>query len=340
VQVSRLGRLAVLDETEAVDLLRVLAEARTGRPPVPPREQPRTAGGVIELARPAAAQATQEAQRTQDDAPNPSNDAEQPAPAEAIAPAVEAARVRIRLLGAVEIDGMRAPAEDRWRPQCLEVLAYLAVCGGSATRDALLEDLLPDKAFAAAPQHLYNYVSLLRKVLNLTGGDATYLTSVKKRYTLTRDLLDVDVWRMADALTAANDATSDRDRETALRAAVGAYNGPFAADQPYEWAEPYRAEIDRKYLNAITMLAELLVDEEPAGALRLLETAIGHHRHAEPLYALAMHAHSALGRHASVTAVKNDLVAALAELDSEPEPQTLALYQRLTARTGRRPNTP
>jgi DNA-binding SARP family transcriptional activator len=83
-------------------------------------------------------------------------------------------------------------------------------------------------------------------------------------------------------------------------------------------------------LDAALALADLLADR-PAEQLTVLETAIGHHRYAEPLYQAAIRAHAALGQLDAIRAVRRTLTRRLAEIDAEPSDDSLALADRLVA---------
>jgi two-component SAPR family response regulator len=216
----------------------------------------------------------------------------------------------------------------------MELLVYLIARDGSATIDALKEDLVPDATVSKAPNRIHTYVYALRLALRRTGGRATYISHPRHRYVLNRDALDVDLWRMRDALAAAQ-AANGQQRVAALRRAIAAYRGPFAQDARYEWAEPYREAIRRQALDAHLALADALTGQ-PEQALTVLDTAIAHDPYAEQLYQAAMRRHADLGDIDAIAACFTELTRRLEELDAEPSDQTTELAGALTDDVRRR----
>lgn len=66
------------------------------------------------------------------------------------------------------------------------------------------------------------------RVLRRTGGPADHLIRSGPRYRLNHDVLDVDLWRMRDALREAEHADEPEVRVAALHRAVGCYRGELA----------------------------------------------------------------------------------------------------------------
>jgi DNA-binding SARP family transcriptional activator/nucleoid-associated protein YgaU len=235
--------------------------------------------------------------------------------------------------GIVAVDPDRLP-----RRKALELLVYLAVHDGSATVEAILDDLLPDAPASKAPERLHTYVSDLRSVMRRVGGPATYLTHPHQRYTLNPDVVDVDLWRMRAAIREAHQAGDPRQRIDALQQAVDAYRGPLADGADYEWAESYREAIRQQALDAHLALADALADD-PAAQARVLEAAIGHSPYSEHLYQRAMRIRAALGHLDAIRTLRRALDRALAEIDAEPSDDTITLADELIAdlqRPGRR----
>jgi DNA-binding SARP family transcriptional activator len=250
-------------------------------------------------------------------------------------------RVEVTVLGAPTI--VDADPTTSLRAKSLELLVYLAIHDGDASQEAILDDLLPDAPAAKAPHRLHTYVSALRKTLRHTGGPGTYLTHPAHRYALNPDTVDVDLWRMRHALREAAQTTDDQARVAALRRAVATYAGPLAHDFDYEWIEPYRQAVRQQALDACLALADAL-QGQPTETLAVLEAALRHNPHAEPLYQAAMRAHAALGHLDAIRTLRRTLTRHLAEIDAEPSDDTIALadhlvagLQRPTRRSGPRP---
>ncbi|WBB78582.1 BTAD domain-containing putative transcriptional regulator [Micromonospora sp. WMMD882] len=351
------GRLAVLTPAETIDLITMLAEAHTGArqtpaaaeststgrtrepKPAPTDIPPTDAGDPERVGQPERDdQAPADADTTPDpvaDAPphtasTPNTDRRDPAedPADgddADTGTQPGGPVAVRVLGDARIVDMDTTVP--LRAKSLELLVYLVVHEGDATQDAILDDLLPDAPRSKAPHRLHTYVSALRKTLSRTGGAGAYLTHPPRRYALNRQMLDVDLWRMRDALRDAERATDPTDRLTALRAAVHAYGGGLAEGFDYEWIEAHREGIRRQAVDAHLALATATTD--PAEALTVLEAAIRHDPYAEPLYQQAMRVRAALGHLDEIRALRRTLARRLGEIDVEPSEDTTALADQL-----------
>ncbi|MGC4808733.1 BTAD domain-containing putative transcriptional regulator [Micromonospora sp. DT233] len=361
------GRLTVIDPVEAADLLRVLAESHTGDPqpsaPVEPAPMPRphdqagladSSGLVLNdekatLVRESAGPRREptavttsspkdgRAEEQAATAPPGHEDGEGSGDETAARPDGDDApgasgRVGVQVLGDARI--IDVDTTQPLRGKSLELLVYLAARGGTASQEAILEDLLPEAASSKAPHRLHTYVYNLRRVLKSTGGPATYLSHPGRRYILHREAVAVDLWRMSNAIDEANRATTPAARVAALRRAVDAYQGPLASGKGYEWVEPYREAVQRQASDAALALADAL-DEQPGAALAVLTTAIRHHPHAEALYQAAMRAHAALGDAPAIRDLHRQLARSLDEIDTEVSDETTALAGALIGRAQR-----
>ncbi|MFI7651041.1 BTAD domain-containing putative transcriptional regulator [Micromonospora sp. NPDC049460] len=242
-------------------------------------------------------------------------------------PAPQQGRVEVAVLGPPAIAG--ADPQRKPRAKSLELLVYLAVRDGSASAEAILDDLLPDAPASKALHRLHTYVSDLRAVLRHNAGPGTYLTHPHHRYQLNHDRFDIDLWRMRAAIRAADAATTPADRIEALRRAVASYR-PLAEGCDYEWLEPHRQAVQREALDAAAALVEELASH-PDQQIAVLDTAINQHPYAETLYQTAMRAHARLGHLDTIRALRRTLTRRLAEIDAEPADDTLALADRLIA---------
>ena len=344
-----IGRLTVLEPTETLDLLAVLAEAYTGEAPSPaPTEPTPTAHRTGAQPDPRTPQAHQHQPATMPaDTPlhgahheiqaldtghadaldrtlatsTPATSSTPPAPETGTL-----TTVAITVLGAPAL--AHADPQRSLRAKSLELLVYLAARDGTATTEAILDDLLPDAPASKATHRLHTYVSDLRSVLRHHGGPGTYLTHPRHRYELNPDRLDVDLWRMRAALRAANTATSKAERVAALRRAVDTYRAPLADGSAYEWIEPHREAVRQQALDAAVALTEEL-DGQPAEQLAVVDAAIGQHPYAEQLYQVAMRARAHLGDIDGVRALRRTVTRQLADIDAEPSDDTLTLADQL-----------
>ncbi|WP_428962972.1 BTAD domain-containing putative transcriptional regulator [Micromonospora fluostatini] len=311
-------RLTVVDQADTVDLITTLAESH-GIGVEPPPPHPATDG-----APPPAEEPTPRS----DQAGTPPPELTSPPDADDSPRPATRGPVTITVLGQPAITSDQPPRP--LRAKALELLVYLAVHDGTATTEAILDDLLPDAPARTAGHRLHTYVSALRTALRHHGGPGTYLTHPAHRYTLNPDLLDIDLWRMRNAIRAADHATTAHDRVTHLRRAVEASRRPLADGCDYDWIEPHREAVRRQSIDATLALANAL-DGRPAEQVTILTTAIAQHPHTESLYQAAMRAHAALSQPDAVRALRRDLTRRLADIDTEPTDATLALADQLTA---------
>ena len=368
-----LGRLTVLDPIQTTDLIGTLAESHTGHPspaapaepppppapgptsntlapaptdpappPAPPsphREPPtdlppqdRRAPGAAVGKTPAPRPAETSVIAGEPTHPEVVQHRPDPADADPAEPPSHRGRIGVTVLGPPTISG--ADPHRPLRAKSLELLVYLAVHDGTAAAETILDDLLPDAPASKALHRLHTYVSDLRAALRATAGPGTYLTHTGRRYTLTTDTLDIDLWRQRAALRDATIADTPTERAAALRRAVDSYTGPLADGCDYEWVEPHREGVRRQALDAALALADLLTDQ-PAEQLTVLQTALAHHPYAEPLYQAAMRAHATLGHLDAIRALRRTLTRRLAEIDAEPTDDSLTLADHLVSQLHR-----
>jgi DNA-binding SARP family transcriptional activator len=237
-------------------------------------------------------------------------------------------RVKVTVLGPAGI--LDVPPGPTPRKKSVEVLVYLAVHDGQASAEAILDDLMPDVPASKAPGRLYTYISDLRTVLRRTGGPGTYLTHPNQRYALNHDIVEVDLWRMRDAIRDAEHGTDPTQRIAAWRRAVDTYGGQLAEGADYEWIEPYREAVRQQALDVYLALADALADN-PAEQVAVLDAAIRHNPYVEELYAQAMRARAALGHLDAIRTLRRALTRALSEIDAEPADETITLAEHLIA---------
>lgn len=193
-----------------------------------------------------------------------------------------------------------------------------------------------------------------------------------RRYRLHPVLLDTDYRRFTAALAAAAGArTSSGDGadgsgpayRAALQAAAQLYRGEPFDGSGYSWAEPSREALRRQATDALAALAESLTPDsdddrifgrisgpggravsqpdgpeiDPVEALTALERGIEVDPYNEELYRRIMRLHAAAGRRDAVRRTLRLLEARLIDLDTDPDPATLALATDLLrprSRTG------
>jgi DNA-binding SARP family transcriptional activator len=303
-------RLPVLEPDAAVQILTTLREAQTGKPPV--------------LASPAlpVTPVPLHASRTATPAE------EVPTPPAVTTPEPDSGPARLRVLGPPRIEDVTGPGRPL-RAKALELAVFLACHpDGVATRE-IGEYLEPDARISQADQRVHTNASNLRHVLARAGGVKNgYVVKSAGRYRLDPATVDVDVWQLRDVLRSATIATGPR-RRGLLTTACDLYTAPLAEGQDYEWLQPHREMVRRWGTEAHLLLADDLLDSNPQAASDLLDKAIGLDRYNEALYTKAMHARHALGDADGIRTLLRALTKALADLDAEPQEDTITLATQL-----------
>jgi DNA-binding SARP family transcriptional activator len=252
-------------------------------------------------------------------------------------------RARVLVLGPPRIADLAAPqqpGEQPLRSKALEVLVYLVAVGGQAPQHQVIADVLPNELRSRARHRLNTYVSNLRASLCRAGGKASYVASPARNYALNRGALDVDLWRMRDAIAVAEGSADPVTRLAALRAAVGCYLGALAEGRDYEWAEPFREAVRQQAVDAHLALVAVVGDDDPAEAVAVLRAAIGHDPYNELLYQQAMGLCARLGDVDGIRELRRNVTWRMAEIDTEPSEDTVALADRLVTDLRRRPRGP
>jgi DNA-binding SARP family transcriptional activator len=297
-------RVAVLDAPTALVALATLREAHTGEP----------------TAQSAPAASTAPVAPPLDTAP-------------ATAPAVPAAKVRLRVLGEPRVEDVTQPGRPL-RAKAAELAVFLACHPDGADTATIAEHLTPDARLRAATQQVHTNASNLRHVLGRAGGPRPGGYLLKKgaasRYRLDPATIEIDLWQLRDLLGRAR-RTNPPQRTDLLRQACDLYTAPLADDCHYDWVEPHRETARRWATEAHLLLAEDLLPADPQAASDVLDKAIGLDRYNEELYRAAMRARHALGDADGVRALLRALIKALHDLDAEPEPATADLAARLLA---------
>ncbi|GAA1020466.1 MULTISPECIES: bacterial transcriptional activator domain-containing protein [Amycolatopsis] len=149
------------------------------------------------------------------------------------------------------------------------------------------------------------------------------------QYRLDPATVDVDFWRFASAVTARRAAATAQHRTDACEAIVTHYGGTLADGLDSEWLAAAREATRRDALDAVAALARARVADDPDYTLDLLETARAFDPHNELVYRDIMRLQHRLGRHDAISRTLTLLRTRLAELDTTPTTDTVALAQRL-----------
>lgn len=231
--------------------------------------------------------------------------------------------VRVGLLGPFALDGAPLPRRTATR----ELIAYLALHPGGATRDQLLEALWPGTDPRRSQPRLWQATSEARKVL----GDA--FVSDDGRYQLDRDRIAVDLDELAPLLRRADAADRPADRARLLARADALWRGAPLDGADHEWAEGHQRRLRGERVELLRRLAETwLQADEAKRALDAAERGIALDELHEPSWRAALDAEARLGQRDAVEARYDALVRLLDDrLGLRPEPETTAVYRTLLA---------
>jgi DNA-binding SARP family transcriptional activator len=248
-------------------------------------------------------------------------------------PAVPAYRVRINVLGPLEVrrddDAVTDPVLRRQRVR--ELVCFLAIHRRSR-REQITDELWPD--LDDRGRNLRVTLNYVQRVLQpeRTGSDPPYFVRANGPWLVLEgtDRLSVDAWQLDALLDDAERAEQAGDPAAALasyRDALPLWQGEPFADAPYaSWAEAERTRLRVRYTVAAIRAGELeLAGGDPGRARGAAHRAIEAERTAEPAYQLLARAHLAENDAAAARHAIDACVAALAELDIEPDPATVAL---------------
>ncbi len=240
--------------------------------------------------------------------------------------------LRVQLLGPLRIWAHGNEITTGLRTGARELLAWYLLRPTGASAAEAIEAIWPDVPPERGPQRFWNALGNLRSRLRAADGTAGLEILVKTagRYRPETDQFDVDVWQFQAALaTAARSPDSTTARE-ALEAATATFHGDLLHGDDHLWVEPLREELHRRAIDAHLRLAELQADAgNPDAALETLERAITIDTLAEEAYRRILTIQASLDRVDAVRRTWELLRGRLAEIELDPEAETVAQYRKV-----------
>jgi predicted ATPase/DNA-binding SARP family transcriptional activator len=241
--------------------------------------------------------------------------------------------LRIRALGPlrVELRGRQLDGGVWSYAKPRELLVFLAVHPAGRTRDEIGRAIWAGASAAQVKNSFHVSLHHLRKTL----GDGGWVVMDGDRYRLAPDVrfdLDADRFeREARAALEAGSPTVDR-----LRQARALFGGDFLDGEVVgPWHEEHRDRLRRLWVDLSLRLAALLEADGDDGAAALMyhEVAVREELNEEAQRGL-MRTWSRTGHRARALRHYERLLAVLRdELDSEPEPETVAVYDGIRSAT-------
>jgi DNA-binding SARP family transcriptional activator len=243
----------------------------------------------------------------------------------------------VRCFGSFRVETGSAEVTGWTVQKARELLACLLARGGAPVlRDEVAEALWPDGDRAQVDHLLYNATYYLRRALKsaVPTTDVQVVAVSAQRYQLRSAMFRVDV----DAFDAHLRRAESLDGSEALveyERALALYQGDFLANEPYEWAEPYRREYQRRFIDAARRAAKLAVDcRDIARAVEFYRGILARDPIDEEAARGLMRCYGKLGDPNGVRKVYKVLCESLRrELEdekAEPLPETTALMRELT----------
>ncbi len=242
----------------------------------------------------------------------------------------------VRCLGSFRVETATGEVTDWTVQKAREMLAYLIARGGAPVlRDEVAEALWPDGDRAQVDHLLYNATYYLRRALKsaVRTSDIQPLVVSAQRYHLRSSMFRVDV----DAFDAHLRRTESMDGSEALveyERALALYQGDFAGNEPYDWAEAYRREYQRRFVDAAHRAAKLAVDcRDTAKAMEFHKGILARDPIDEEAARGLMRCYAKLGDLNGVRKVykvlSESLRRDLEDEKAEPLPETAALFHEL-----------
>jgi DNA-binding SARP family transcriptional activator len=209
-----------------------------------------------------------------------------------------------------------------------DVVALLALRPSGVTAEEGMETLWPELDGDVSP---FRYAACkARAVLRRATGrkDLGFISCRAGRYAIDPALVDSDLWQLEAALREASTADPAARRAALERAAELARRGELLAR--YEWAEAERECLRRKTTDALCSLSQARMDAGDAeGALSVLEDALRADDYAEDVYRRLIRLQLQLDRPDAARRARQDLERRLAQIDLDPEDETLQLFDEM-----------
>jgi LuxR family transcriptional regulator, maltose regulon positive regulatory protein len=240
-------------------------------------------------------------------------------------------QLRVFTLGTFQVwRGNEDIAAKRWQREKARQLFQLLLTyrHSPLDRDQVCEYLWPGADSATAQRNFKITLNTLYQVLEPgrePGSDSAFILREGTRYSLRPG---ADLWLDADEFVHA----ARRADSASLERAVSLYKNEYLPETLYEtWAAEEREQLSALFLESADKLTEKYIQQGRfTEAIDLAQRVLAHDNCWERAYRHLMQAYAALGDRGQVgRAYQRCLQSLKGELNVEPSPDTIALYQRL-----------
>jgi predicted ATPase/DNA-binding SARP family transcriptional activator len=245
--------------------------------------------------------------------------------------------LKIHLLGGFRISVGQTPIEDhQWgRRKAQALLKILALQPGhKAHRDRILDLLWPEQELESASNNLHKTIHAARRTLEpqLDSGSRSRFIELRGQQVVlcapSQLWIDVDEFEMAAAK-----AVKESDFDS-FETALNLYQGELLPEDLYEdWVAPRREQLASTYRRLLLRFAKLNFDGRSyERGVKLLQDLISHDQLNEEAHRQLMLLYAAMGEKNSALQ-QYDLCQRLLreELDTEPEAETVQIYQGIVS---------
>lgn len=239
--------------------------------------------------------------------------------------------VRVTVMGPLDVRAGGHPV--RWgRRKAAELLALLVLHRNGADRDWLAEQLWPEMALDKARQSFYTTEGHCREVLRAATGLTVekFILASGAKHQLDARLVDVDLWRFEAAKLEARTADPEERHRALERAATACGRDELLAGEAYEGVEILREHIRGQAVEALCDLAKMRQNSgELEAAADAYEQALCHDQFQEALYRRIIGIEVERHRPDAARRWGRVLEAHLAELNEEPDEETVQLLRQV-----------
>ncbi len=212
---------------------------------------------------------------------------------------------------------------DTWEGHLPRLLFFFALDRPIVTRSEICQAFWPDLETDQAVNVFHVTKRRLHKAL-----DMDVLVHDEGYYRVNPELeINYDVMDFVTLLMEGREQSDERARIKAWQAAIDLYRGPFLQGHSDDWIEARRTDFQRGYLEALTAMGHVRLDEgRKEHALSLFQKALGEDNSREELHRQVMKMYADMGRRSEAAAHYQKLVEDLKDQHREPEADTVNLY--------------